>query len=108
LTKADLVQSVSGEFELSKRQSGEIIDLVFEEIKSALQSGDKVQLYPFGSFLVKERKKREGRNPKTGETLVIAARRVPAFTPGKYLREAVGGTKKKSVVKPGKKTAKAR
>jgi DNA-binding protein HU-beta len=94
LTKADLIDALAGEFELSKRQGGEIVDFVLDEIKTALQKGDKVQLIPFGSFTVRERKKREGRNPKTGEKLTIAARRVPAFSAGKSLRDAVGGAKK--------------
>jgi DNA-binding protein HU-beta len=96
LTKADLVESIATEFELSKRQSGEIIDLVLEEIKGALQSGDKVQLIPFGSFVVRNRKAREGRNPATGASIKIPARRVPAFTAGKGLKDAVAGGKKKS------------
>jgi DNA-binding protein HU-beta len=99
LTKADLVESLANEFELSKRQAGEIVDLVLEEIKSALQAGDKVQLIPFGSFLVRERKAREGRNPKTGAKIKIAARRVPAFSAGKGLRDAVNAGKKKSARK---------
>jgi nucleoid DNA-binding protein len=89
---------------LSKRQTGEIIDALLDEIKAALRAGDKVQLIPFGSFMVRDRKRREGRNPKTGEQIVIAARRVPAFSAGKALRDAVGGDKKKSVAKPGAKT----
>jgi DNA-binding protein HU-beta len=96
LTKADLVEAIATEFELSKRQSGEIIDLVLEEIKGALQSGDKVQLIPFGSFVVRNRKAREGRNPATGAKIKIPARRVPAFTAGKGLKDAVAGGKKKS------------
>jgi DNA-binding protein HU-beta len=99
LTKADLVDAVANEFELSKRLSGEILDLMLEEIKSALQSGDKVQLIPFGSFLVRDRKAREGRNPKTGAKIKIPARRVPAFTAGKGLKDAVAGPKKKSAKK---------
>jgi len=95
LTKADLIDSLSGEFELSKRQVGEMIDMLLDEIKSALQAGDKVQLIPFGSFVVRDRKKREGRNPKTGEKLMIPARRVPAFSAGKSLRDAVAETKRK-------------
>ena len=71
MTKADLVDSIANEFELSKRQSGEIIDLVLDEIKGALQNGDKVQLIPFGSFHVRDRKAREGRNPKTGAKIKI-------------------------------------
>jgi DNA-binding protein HU-beta len=99
LTKADLVDAVANEFELSKRLSGEILDLMLEEIKSALQSGDKVQLIPFGSFLVRDRKAREGRNPKTGAKIKIPARRVPAFSAGKGLKDAVAGPKKKSAKK---------
>ena len=95
MTKADLVASIATEFELSKRQSGEIIDLVLDEIKAALQSGDKVQLIPFGSFLVRDRKAREGRNPKTGAKIKIPARRVPAFTAGKGLKDAVASGKKR-------------
>jgi DNA-binding protein HU-beta len=90
LTKADLIESVSDECDLTKRQTGEIIDKLLDEIKAALQAGDKVQLIPFGSFMVRDRKRREGRNPKTGEQIVIAARRVPAFSAGKALRDAVG------------------
>ena len=110
MTKADLVDSLANEFELSKRQVGEMIDMLLDEIKAALQAGDKVQLIPFGSFVVRDRKKREGRNPKTGEKLMIAARRVPAFSAGKSLRDAVGGgSKKKSASKGGaKKVAKKR
>jgi len=96
LTKAELVDALAEETELSKRQVGEVVDLMLDEIKNALQSGDKVQLIPFGSFVVRERKKREGRNPKTGAKLTIPARRVPAFTAGKGLKDAVGGSKKKA------------
>jgi DNA-binding protein HU-beta len=99
LTKAELVDSLAAETELSKRQVGDIVDLLLDEIKGALVKGDKVQLIPFGSFVVRERKKREGRNPKTGEKLMIAARKVPAFSAGKGLRDAVAGAKKKSTSK---------
>jgi nucleoid DNA-binding protein len=109
LTKADLVDVVSAEAELSKRQAGEIVDLVLDEIKRALQKGDRVALTPFGSFVVRARKAREGRNPKTGEKIKIAARKVPAFVAGKSLKEAVGGkktaSKKSSPQKAAKKPA---
>ncbi len=105
MTKADLIQVVSEEAELSKRQAGEIVDLILDEIKTALQKGDRVALTPFGSFVVRARKAREGRNPKTGEKIKIAARKVPAFVAGKGLKEAVGGAKKAAVAKkaPAKK-----
>ena len=99
MTKADLIDALAEETELSKRQVGEVVDLLLDQISGALQGGDKVQLIPFGSFVVRERKKREGRNPKTGEKLVIPARRVPAFTAGKGLRAAVAGGRKKGGAK---------
>ncbi|HEY4439675.1 MAG TPA: HU family DNA-binding protein [Candidatus Elarobacter sp.] len=94
MTKADIVDSLANEHELSKRQAGEIVDLILDEITAALKAGDKVQLIPFGSFVVRERKARTGRNPQTGATLKIAARRVPAFSAGKGLKDAVGGAKR--------------
>ena len=95
MTKADLIDALAEDAELAKRQVGELVDGVLEHIKQALVEGDKVQLIPFGSFVVRDRKKREGRNPKTGAKITIAARRVPAFTAGKGLRDAVAGGKKK-------------
>ncbi|HTX60047.1 MAG TPA: HU family DNA-binding protein [Verrucomicrobiae bacterium] len=89
MTKADLVDVVSAEADLTKRQAGQIVELILEEIKSALQKGDRVALTPFGSFVVRARKAREGRNPKTGEKIKIAARKVPAFVAGKGLKDAV-------------------
>ncbi len=99
MTKAELVDALAGETELSKRQIGEIVDLLLDEIRNALVKGEKVQLIPFGSFVVRDRKKREGRNPKTGAKLTIPARKVPAFTAGKGLRDAVAGAKKRSGAK---------
>lgn len=104
MTKADIVDSLANEHELSKRQAGEIVDLILAEITAALKAGDKVQLIPFGSFVIRERKARTGRNPQTGEVLKIAARKVPAFTPGKGLKDAVGGARRGN---GAKKTSKA-
>ncbi len=92
LTKADVIDAVAVEAELSRRQAGEIVDFILNEIKTALQKGDRVALNPFGSFVVRARQAREGRNPKTGAKITIAARRVPAFVAGSSLKEAVGGT----------------
>jgi nucleoid DNA-binding protein len=91
LTKADIIDAIAAEAELSKRAAGEIVELVLGEIKAALQKGERVALTPFGSFVVRQRKAREGRNPKTGATIKIPARRVPAFIAGKSLKEAVTG-----------------
>lgn len=90
MTKADIVDAIASEAQLSKRVAGEIIEVMLREIKSALQRGERVALTPFGSFVVRQRRAREGRNPKTGEAITIAARKVPAFIPGKNLKEAVG------------------
>ncbi len=106
MTKADLIDTVASEIELSKRQAAEIVDLILSEIKNALQKGDRVALTPFGSFVVRSRKAREGRNPKTGEKIKIAARKVPAFVAGKSLKEAVGGRSSGGKKAPKKKGAK--
>jgi nucleoid DNA-binding protein len=95
LTKADLIETLAEKCALSKRQIGEIIDTLLDEIAGALKKGDKVQLIPFGSFAVRQRKRREGRNPRTGDKLVIAARNVPVFSAGKALRDAVNSGKGK-------------
>lgn len=96
LTKTDLIDAVAVEAQLTKRQAGEIIDVVLREIKRALQQGDRVALAPFGNFVVRARKARDGRNPKTGEKIAILARKVPAFVAGKALKDAVGGKQKAS------------
>jgi DNA-binding protein HU-beta len=94
VTKADIIDSLANEHEISKRQAGEIVDLILDEITRALKQGEKVQLIPFGSFVVRERRARTGRNPQTGELLKIAARKVPAFSAGKGLKDAVGGARR--------------
>jgi nucleoid DNA-binding protein len=105
LTKADVIDAVAVRADLSRRQAGEIVDCILNEIKGALQKGDRVALNPFGSFVVRARQAREGRNPKTGEKIAIAARRVPAFVAGSSLKEAVGGPlRKKKAAKRGRTT----
>lgn len=96
MTKAELIEELAEKTGATKRDVTNVVDAFLESIKSALQKGEKVQLIPFGSFEVRKRKAREGRNPKTGEKLMIAARSVPAFHPGKELRDSVnrGGKKK--------------
>ena len=91
MTKADVIDAVAVEAELSRRRAGQIVDLILKEIQGALQKGDRVALNPFGSFVVRARQAREGRNPKTGEKITIAARKVPAFVAGTSLKDAVGG-----------------
>lgn len=95
MTKADLVDAVADEGEISKRQAGQVVDLILDEITAALKKGERVALTPFGSFVVRARRAREGRNPKTGERIKIAARKVPAFVAGKSLKDAVGGSRRR-------------
>jgi DNA-binding protein HU-beta len=89
LTKADLVDALAAEANLPRRQATEVVDFVLDAIAGALQGGERVALTPFGSFVVRSRSAREGRNPKTGEKITIPARDVPAFVPGKTLKDAV-------------------
>lgn len=104
MTKADIIDAVAAQAQVSKRAAGEIVDRVLNEIKTALQRGERVALTPFGSFVVRQRRAREGRNPKTGEMIKIPARKVPAFVAGKSLKEAVTGGAKKGGVKKGGRT----
>lgn len=87
--KTDLINAVAEAGELTKKQATLAVDAVFESILGALQNGDKVQLIGFGNFEVRERAARKGRNPQTGEEIEIAASKVPAFKPGKALKDAV-------------------
>lgn len=103
MTKSDVVEAVAAEAELSRRQAGDIVDFILNEIKGALQKGERVALTPFGSFVVRARQAREGRNPKTGERITIAARKVPAFVAGRSLKEAVGGARSRKK-KPSRKS----
>lgn len=89
MNKTDLINQVSELSGLSKKDAGKAVDAVFEAIGEALQSGDKVQLVGFGNFEVRERQARKGRNPQTGEEIDIAASKIPAFKPGKQLKDMV-------------------
>ncbi len=75
--------------ELTKKDATKAVDAIFETISEALKEGDKVQLIGFGNFEVRERSARKGRNPQTGEEIEIAASKVPAFKPGKALKDVV-------------------
>lgn len=89
MNKTDLVNSVAEETEFSKKDAAKVVDVVFDSITDSLKGGDKVQLIGFGNFEVRERSARKGRNPQTGEEIEISASKVPAFKPGKALKEAV-------------------
>lgn len=98
MNKTDLINAVASTGEFSKKDATKAVDSVFDAVLEALKNGDKVQLIGFGNFEVRERAARKGRNPQTGEEITIAASRVPAFKPGKALKDAVA-----TPVKKGKK-----
>ncbi|WP_028402065.1 HU family DNA-binding protein [Ectobacillus panaciterrae] len=89
MNKTDLIYKVAEQAELTKKDATQVVDAVFDTILNALKAGDSVQLLGFGSFEVRERAARTGRNPQTGEEIEIAASKVPAFKAGKQLKEAV-------------------
>ena len=88
MNKADLINAVAAEG-FTKKDADKAVAAVFGAIEGALAKGDKVQLIGFGTFEVRERAAKEGRNPKTGEKIAIAAAKVPAFKAGAALKDAV-------------------
>lgn len=90
MNKSELIDAVAASSGLSKADAGRALDAVTAAITGALQAGDSVTLVGFGTFAVKERAARTGRNPKSGDTIQIAARRVPDFKAGKGLKDAIG------------------
>ena len=89
MTKAELVEKVSGQINLTKKQTEIIVNTVFQSITESLSEGKKVELRGFGSFRIRERNARLGRNPKSGVQVDVPAKRVPFFKAGKELRELV-------------------
>lgn len=87
--KAELIDSVASTTGLTKKDATAAVDAVFSSIQDTLAKGEKVQLIGFGNFEVRSRAARKGRNPQTGEPLDIPASKVPAFKPGKALKDAV-------------------
>jgi|SRR5689334_12177215 nucleoid DNA-binding protein len=89
MTKQQIIDTVATTCERPKAEVEKIVDSVLGEIGKALRSGERVDLRGFGSFTVKDKKARQGRNPKTGETIQIAARRAAAFKPSKELSDGL-------------------
>ncbi|OGS72367.1 MAG: DNA-binding protein HU [Gallionellales bacterium GWA2_60_142] len=89
MNKSDLVDAIAISADISKASAGRALDATVESIKKALKKGDTVSLVGFGTFKVGKRAARTGRNPRTGETIKIKAAKVPKFTAGKGLKDAV-------------------
>ena len=93
MTKAEIAEKIQDGTGLSKKESLEMMEAVFSIMKATLESGESLKISGFGSFIVKQKKDRRGRNPQTGESLTIEARRVLTFKPSALLRNAVNDQK---------------
>ena len=91
LTKDGIAESLYEELGLNKREARELVEIYFDELKEALSNGKQVKLSGFGNFDLRDKKERPGRNPKTGESIPISARRVVTFKPGQKLKNKVEG-----------------
>jgi DNA-binding protein HU-beta len=89
LNKTDLIAHVASKADMTKKNAEQVINAFFAVVEDALKAGDKVQLIGFGTFEVRERQARKGRNPQTGAEINIPATRVPAFKAGKALKDSV-------------------
>lgn len=89
MTKAELVDEVARVVQLTKKQAETIVNIVFDSIVDSLRSGQKIELRGFGSFRLRSRKSRTGRNPKTGEKVDVPSKKIPYFKPGKELKELI-------------------
>ena len=95
MNKTELIAAVAEEAEMTKKDAEKAVKAVIDVISDALVQGDKVQLIGFGTFEVRERQAREGRNPQNGESITIAASKSPAFKAGKQLKDKVNADKPK-------------
>ena len=89
MTKADIVEALYEKIGFSKKEAADLVELVFDTIKGTLSQGQKIKISGFGNFVVREKRSRIGRNPQTGESIEISARRVLTFRPSQVLRAEV-------------------
>jgi len=92
MTKAELVDEVARVVQLTKKQAETIVNIVFDSIVDSLRAGQKIELRGFGSFRLRSRKSRTGRNPKTGEKVEVPSKKIPYFKPGKELKELINNS----------------
>lgn len=95
MTKADIIEAVQATLSRSKTECAELVECVFETVKSTLASGEDVKITGFGNFMVRSKAARRGRNPRTGEEITIQARSVLTFKPSLILRRCVAGMDRK-------------
>lgn len=101
MTKAELVEEVARVSDLTKKHSESIVNTVFDSIIDALQKDEKIELRGFGSFRIRQRRSRQGRNPKTGDKVDVPAKRIPYFKPGKELKELINSSSADPAAAPG-------
>jgi DNA-binding protein HU-beta len=108
MTKAEIIEKVAEEVKISKAAAGKAFETVIGSITQAIKKGDKVTLVGFGTFSVSSRKARKGRNPRTGQEIKIAAKKVPRFAAGAALKAVVNGKAPAKPAKAAKPAAKAK
>src|SRR3954466_2144295 len=100
MTKADIVEALYEKVGFSKKEAADLVELVFDTIKGTLSQGQKIKISGFGNFVVREKRSRIGRNPQTGESIEITARRVLTFRPSQVLRAEVNTSLEGKPIKP--------
>lgn len=91
MTKAELIEEVSKVVEMTRKDSEQIVETIFDSIVNSLHKGEKIEIRGFGSFRTRQRQPRVGRNPKTGSRVEVPSKRIPFFKPSKELRDLVNG-----------------
>ncbi|MEK6706577.1 MAG: integration host factor subunit alpha [Bdellovibrionota bacterium] len=92
MTKADIVEALYQKIGFSKKEAADLVEMVFDTIKSTLSQGQKIKISGFGNFVLREKRSRVGRNPQTGQSIEISARRVLTFRPSQVLRAEVNSS----------------
>jgi integration host factor subunit alpha len=92
LTKADIVESIHTKLGFSKKEAADLVEMIFDQIKGTLSKSSKIKISGFGNFVVREKRSRTGRNPQTGESIKITARKVLTFRPSQVLRAEVNSS----------------
>ena len=101
MTKADIVEALYEKVGFSKKEAADLVELVFDTLKGTLGKGEKIKISGFGNFVVREKRSRVGRNPQTGESIKISARKVLTFRPSQVLREDVNTSLQGKPIEPG-------
>lgn len=92
MTKAELIEAVYSKVGISKKESADLVEMIFDTMKDTLSKGEKIKISGFGNFVVREKRSRMGRNPQTGESMEISARRVLTFRPSQVLKNDLNGS----------------